>query len=120
MAEDLLDYWVRHIRAIFPADAWVNSLFSNDDYLIQVDWKLQDDSENATRRSKIVITIKEQAINDYLDKNKEDRELSDIRLEKFICERYNHFISDNNGDSNQQGSTEKWLISKDVINRNQG
>jgi hypothetical protein len=118
MAEDLLDYWVRLIKTIFPANAWINSLFSNNDYLIQIDWKLQNDSENPTKRSKkIVIIIKELAINDYLDKNKKDREISDILLEEFICGRYNHFISDNDMDTQQHASTEKWLISKDVMNR---
>jgi hypothetical protein len=120
MAEDLLDRWVRLIKKIFPANAWINSLFSNDDYLIQINWKLQNGSENPTKRSKIVIIIKESAINDYLDKNKTDRETFNILLEGFICERYNHFISDNNIDTNQQALTGKWIVSKDVMNRNQG
>lgn len=117
MAEDLLDYWVRLIKAIFPANAWINSLFSNNDYLIQIDWKLQNDLENPTKRSrKIMIIIKELAINEYLDKNKKDREISDLMFSKFICERYNHFISDNDIDTTPHASTEKWLISKEVIN----
>ena len=115
MAEDLLDYGVRLIKTIFPANAWINSRFSNNDYLIQIDWKLQNDSENSTKRSKkIEIIIKEGVINDYLDKNKKDRDLSDIILKEFFCERYNHSISDN--DTNQYASKKTWLISRDVIN----
>lgn len=105
MAENTLDRWVRLIKKISPANAWINSLFSNDDYLIHTNWKLQNDSENPTKRSKMVIIIKELVIKDYLDKNKKDRETSDILMEGFICERYNHFISDNNIDANQQAST---------------
>jgi hypothetical protein len=117
MAEDLLDYWVRLIKTIFPANAWINSRYSNNDYLIQIDWKLQNDSENTTKRSnKIEIIIKEGVINNYLDKNKIDRDLSDIILKEFFCERYNHSISDNDIDTNQHVSTKTWLISKDVIN----
>jgi len=117
MAEDLLDYWVRLIKAIFPANAWINSRFSNNDHLIQIDWKLQNDLENPNKRSKkIEIIFKEGAIEDYLDKNKKDRELSDIMLKEFIRERYNHFISDNDIHTNQYASTEKWLISRDVLN----
>ena len=117
MAEDLLDYWVRLIKTIFPANAWINSRFSNNDYLIQIDWKLQNDSENPTKRSnKIEIIIKEGVINDYLNKNKIDRDLSDIILKEFICEPYNHSISDNAIDTNQHASTKAWLISRDVIN----
>jgi len=117
MAEDLLDYWVRLIKTIFPANAWINSRFSNNDHLIQIDWKLQNNSENPTKRSKkIEIIIKGSAIEDYLDKNKKDRELSDILLKEFICERYNHFISDNDIHTNQYASTETWSISRDVIN----
>ena len=117
MAEDLLDYWVSLLKNIFPANAWINSLFSNNDYLMQIDWKLQNDSKNPTKRSKrIVIIIKELAINDYLDKNEKDREASDIMLQTFICERYNQFISDNDIDTHQPASAEKWFISKDVMN----
>jgi hypothetical protein len=70
-----------------------------------------------TKRSKkIEIIIKEGAIEDYLDRNKKDRELSDIMLKEFICGRYNRFISDNDIHTNQYASTEKWLISRDVLN----
>jgi hypothetical protein len=117
MAEDLLDYWVRLIKTILPANARINSRFSNNDYLIQIAWKLQNDSEIPTKRlKKIDIIIKERTIEDYLDKNKRDRELSDIILKEFIYEQYNHFISDNDFHTNQYASTRKWLISRDVLN----
>jgi len=116
MAEDLLDYWVRLIKTIFPANAWINSRFLNNDHLIQIDWKLRNDSENQIRRSKkIEIIIKAGAIEDYLDKDKKDRELSDLMLKEFICRRYDHYISDEDIHANQYASTERWLISKDVI-----
>ena len=75
-----------------------------------------------TRRSqpsvqkKIDIIIKERTIEDYLDKNKKDRELSDIILKEFISKQYNQFISDNVLPANQYASTRKWLISRDVLN----
>jgi hypothetical protein len=117
MAEDLLDYWVRLIKTIFPANAWITSRFSNNDHLIQIDWKLENDSENPNKRSKkIEIIIKEGAIEDYLDKNKKDRELSDILLKEFICERLNHFSSNNDIYATQYVPMEKWLISGDVLN----
>jgi hypothetical protein len=116
MAEDLLDYWVRLIKTIFPANAWINSRFSNNDYLIQIDWKLQNDSENTTKRSKrIEIIIKEGVINHYLDKDKKDRVLSDIILKEFFCARYNDSISDNNIDTNQYAPTKTWLIPRDIL-----
>ena len=117
MAEDLLDYWVRLIRTIFPANARINSRVSNNDHLIDIDWKLQNDSEYPAKTSKkIEMVIKERTIDDYLDKNKIDRELSDILLKNFIRERYNHFIFDYDVHSNQYASKVKWLISMDVLN----
>ena len=117
MAEDLLDFWVRLITPIFPTNAWIVSRFSKNNHIIQIDWKLGNDPQKPSKRSKTIeITIKEDAIEDYLDKNKKDRELSDIMLKEFICERYNHFISDNDIHANQYASTEKWLISRDVLN----
>ena len=117
MAEDLLDYWVRLIKTIFPANAWITSRFFNNDHLIQIDWKLGNDPNNSNKRSKkIEIIIKEGAIDDYLDKNKRDRELSDIMLKEFICERFKHFSSNNDFYSTQYVPKEKWLISRDVLN----
>ena len=105
MAENMLDCWVRLIKAISPANALIHSRFSNNDYLIQINWKLQNDSESPTKHSKSDIIIKELIIEDYLDKNKKDRETSDIMMKGFICERYNHFIPDNDFHTNQQAST---------------
>lgn len=117
MAEDLLDYWVRLIKTIFPANAWITSRFFNNDHLIQVDWKIDNDPNNPNKRSrKIEIVIKERTIENYLDKNKEDRELSDILLKKFIGERYSHLRSDNDLYPTPYAPKETWLISKDVLN----
>jgi hypothetical protein len=117
MTEDILDYWVRLITTIFPEKAWITSRFLNDDCLIQIDWKLENDPKNPNKRSKkIEIIIKKDVIEDYLDKNKKDRELFDTLLKEFMCERYNHFISDDDIHSTQYAPTKKWLISKDVLN----
>jgi len=117
MAEDLLDYWVRLIKTIFPQNAWITSCFVNDDCLIQIDWKLENDPKNPNKRSKkIEIIIKESVIKDYLDKNKNDRELSDTMLKELICERYHHFISDNDIQNKQYAPMKKWLISRDALN----
>ena len=119
MAEDLLDQWVRLIKTIFPAHAWITSRLSNNDHIIQIDWKLGDDPKHPNKRSKkIEIIIKEDAIENYLGKNKEGRELSDILLKEFIHERYNHFSPNNNdNDTAQYVPKEKWLICKNVLTR---
>jgi hypothetical protein len=117
MAEDLLDYWVRLIKTIFPANAWITSRFFNNDHLIQIDWKLNNDPKHPNKRSnKIEIIIKEGAIEDYLEKNKKDRELSDIMLKEFICERFNRFSSDNDIYAPQHATKEKWFIYTDSLN----
>jgi hypothetical protein len=118
MTEDLLDYWVRLIKTIFPENAWITSRFFNNDHLIQIDWKLENDPKNPNKRSKkIEIIIKEGAIEDYLNKNKKDRELSDIMLKEFICERFNHFSSNDDIYATHHVAKENWLISRDVLNR---
>jgi hypothetical protein len=119
VAEDLLDYWVRLIKTIFPTNAWINSRFSKNDYLIEIDWKLENGSVNKIKRSKkIAIIIKEAVIKDYLDKNKKNRDLSDIILKEFVYGRYTHSISDNGVETNQYASVKPWIISRDVINCN--
>ncbi|MBN1665369.1 MAG: hypothetical protein JW943_17370 [Deltaproteobacteria bacterium] len=117
MAEDLLDYWVRLIKTVFPENAWITSSFSNEDHLIQIDWKLGNDPRQPDKRSKkIEIVIKEGAIDDYLDKNKQGRESADIMLKEFIRKRYDHFIYDDDGHASPYASAQRWLINKDVFN----
>ena len=116
MAEDLLDYWVRLIKPIFPTNAWIASRLSDGDHLIQIDWRLENDPHQPNKRSrKIQIIIQEEAIDYYLDKNKAERELSDIKMKKWISERYNHFNPDHDAHTSRYVSTDKWRISRDVL-----
>ena len=117
MTEDLMDYWVRLIKPIFPTNAWIVSQFSDNDHIIQIDWNLDKNTKRSNKRSKkIQIIIKEDAIDQYLDKNKQDRELYGDTLKQFIGERYNHFNPDNDALTNRSVRTERWLVSKDILN----
>jgi len=117
MAEDLMDYWVRLIKPIFPTNAWIVSHFSDNDHIIQIDWNIDNNTKRSNKRSKkIQIIIKEDAIDQYLDKNKHDRELYGDTLKQFIGERYNHFNPDNDALTNRSVRTERWLVSKDILN----
>jgi hypothetical protein len=117
MTEDLLDYWLRLITPIFPKNAWIVSSLSDGNHLIQIDWKLENDPHQPNKRSrKIQITISEKAIDHYLDKNKTDRELSDINLKKSILERYNSFDPDYDAQTTKSVATARWLISREVLN----
>jgi len=116
MSEDLLDYWLRMIRPIFPTNAWIASSLSHGDYLIQIDWRLENNPRHANKRSrKIQIIVKEQAIDDYLDKNKNERALSDNKMIQWLSERYNQFSSEQDAPTPRTISTEKWCISRDFL-----
>ena len=116
MTEDLLDYWIRIIKPHLPANVWVAARLSGEDYLIQIDWKLENDPHQRKKRSrKIDIIIKEEVIDDYLKKNKDERALSDIKMKLWISERYNHFTSDQDANVSNSKSPEKWHVSKDVL-----
>jgi|FrelakmetLWP11LW_1041352.scaffolds.fasta_scaffold184747_1 hypothetical protein len=119
MAEDLLDHWVGLITPIFPSNAWIVSRYAENDHFIQIDWKLGNNPKQGNKRSrKIQIIIKEDAIENYLDKNEKDRDVYNIFLKKFICEWYDRFDPDH-GDSTIQSISipiEKWLVSKDFLN----
>ena len=116
MTEDLLDYWLRIITPLFPVNAWIASRFSNGDYEIQIDWRLENDLHQPNKRSrKIMLIIMEEAIDDYLNKNKAERELSDIKMGEWISERYSHFNADHDARSSRYVSADKWSISKDVL-----
>ncbi|MDQ5988184.1 MAG: hypothetical protein CSYNP_03940 [Syntrophus sp. SKADARSKE-3] len=111
MAGDLLDYWVRLIKTIFPANAWIDSRFYNNNYLIQIDWRLENDPEHPNKRSKrIEILIKEGFIEDYLNENTKGRESTDAMLASCICERFNHFKAYDDTYSVQHAAPERWLI----------
>ncbi len=117
MTEDLMDYWVRLIKPIFPTNAWIVPHFADNDHIIQIDWNLDNNTKQSNKRSKkIEIIIKEDAIDLYLDKNKQDRESYGDALKLFISERYNHFNPDNDALTNRSVRTEKWLVSKAILN----
>ncbi len=119
MAEDLLDHWVGLITPIFPSNAWIVSRYSGNDHIIQIDWKLANDLQQKNRRSKkIQITIKEDAIDNYLDKDERARDIYNTFLKRFICERYDRFDPDHDDPTVKAISVpaEKWLVSRDFLN----
>jgi hypothetical protein len=116
MTEDLLDYWLRIITPLFPTNAWIVARLSDGDHLILIDWRLESDPHQPNKRSrKIQIIIPEEAIDDYLDKNKAEREVSDIKMKKWISERYNQFDPNHDAHTSRSVSTDKWRISSDVL-----
>jgi len=117
MTEDLLDFWVRLITPIFPENAWIVSSDFKDNHIILIDWKIRNDPKRPGKRSrKIQVTIKEDAIDDYLNKNKPEREIYSSAIKRLIGKWYNHFNPDNDSLTNRSVPTEKWLISREVLN----
>ena len=117
MNEDLLDYLVRMMRPLFPMNAWIVSGISGGDYIIQIDWKLENDLHHPDERSrKIKIMVSANAIQDYLDHKKERGELYDSRLKSLIYQWYNVFNPHHAGGTTRHTPPEIWLISKDLLN----
>jgi hypothetical protein len=116
MNEDLLDYWLRIIKPLLPMNAWVDSRLSGGGYLIKIDWKLENDPQKHNRRSrKIEIIIKEKVIDDYLNKNKSERELSDTKMKQWISEQYSNFRLDQDPDESESKIPYRWRISSDLL-----
>ena len=47
MSEDLLDYWVRLLKPFFPANAWIVTRYAKDDHIIEIDWNLDNEWDEA-------------------------------------------------------------------------
>jgi hypothetical protein len=115
MTEDLLDHWVRLIKPFFPPHAWIVTRYSGDDHIIEIDWKLDDDPKQPNRRSrKIQIIVSSGAIEDYLNKNKKERELFETMLKKLIHERY--ISPDQQVYAGSSTSLDKLVIARDTLN----
>lgn len=116
MTEDLLDFWVRLIRPFFPANAWIVARYAGEDHLIELDWKLDDDPERPNRRSrKIQITISEEAVEQYLDKDKKEREQFETSLKKLINERFNRPGSEPQVREGSSASADKLRIGRGTL-----
>jgi hypothetical protein len=115
MTEDLLDYWVRLLKPFFPMNAWIVTRYAKDDHIIEIDWNLDNEPGRPNRRSrKIQITISNGAIEDYLDKDKKEREVFECSLTKLIQER---FISpDKEVQAGTSSSADRLFIAKDTLN----
>jgi hypothetical protein len=117
MNEDLLDYLVRMIRPLFPKNACIFSGIFREDYIIQIDWKLENGLQRENKRSrKIKIKFPESAIQDYLDYKTERHELYDSRIKNLIYQWYNVFNPHHDAGTNRFTPTENWLISRDLLN----
>lgn len=117
MTEDLLDYWVRLLKPFFPANAWIVTRYAKDDHIIEIDWNLDNEPGRPNRRSrKIQITISNGAIEDYLDKDKKEREVFESSLTKLIQERYNLIDPDKQAPSGASSSADRLFITKDTLN----
>jgi hypothetical protein len=117
MTEDLLDYWVRLIKPFFPANAWIVTRYAKDDHIIEIDWNLDNEPGRPSRRSrKIQITISDGVIDDYLDKNKKEREAFESSLTKLIQERFNLVDPDKQGQAGTSSSADRLFIARDTLN----
>lgn len=113
MAEDLLDHWVNLIRSIFPAHAWMAADDTRNNHVIQIDWRLDDESKNDQKRSrKIQIIIKQDAIDDYLDKKPSERDVFNMILKEDIRERFDKFDA-----AYGSNRVEIWSFSKDIMQK---
>lgn len=116
MNEDLLDYFVRMMRPLFPMNACIVSSISGGDYIIQIDWKLEDNLHDSNKRSrKVNIKIPENTIDDYLDHKKEQGELYDSRLKAIIYRWYNDFNPHHDAGSTRFIPIENWCISRGLL-----
>ncbi len=117
MNEDLLDYLVNLMRPLFPTNAWIASGISGGDYIIQIDWNLENGFRHQSERSrKIRIKISEDAIHDYLAHKKERGEFYDSRIKSLIFQWYNGFNPHHDTGTTRHAPSENWLISRDVLN----
>ena len=117
MNEDLLDYLVRMMRPLFPMNACFVSDVYGGDYIIQIDWKLENNAHQQNKRSrKIKIKISENAIQDYIDHRNERGEAYDSRLKNLIHQWYSVFNPHHDAVTTRLTPTENWLISRDLLN----
>ena len=63
----------------------------------------------------IEIIIKEAVIDDYLDRNKDERASYEIKMKEWISEHYHDFCLDQDAQTSNSTSPVKWRISRDVF-----
>lgn len=116
MAEDLLDYWIRIFRPLFPVNAWMVGRISGEDHVIQIDWRLESDPRLPRKRSrKIEIIIPAEAIGCYLDKTKAEQASAEARMKNWISEHYVNFDPEHDARSSRAVYAEKWRFSAAVL-----
>jgi len=113
MAQDLLDHWVNQIKSIFPAHAWMAANETRNNHVIEIDWRLDDESKNDQKRSrKIQIIIRQDAVDDYLDKKPLERDVFNMILKEDISERFDKFDA-----THGSKRVEIWSFSKEIMEK---
>ena len=110
--KELYKKWINLIRPLFPNSARFRTYFKSRDYCIAIDWLLKTDLNRPRKKSKVIeITIREEFINDYLEKNADQRIKIDKGLAEFIKQKLSVFDPDHNKTRYQRRPVEEWLVS---------
>ena len=118
MENDLLKKWVELLKPIFPPNAEFRSYVSGD-YYIEVGWKLcnaPDQLNKSSHSRKIQLKITEEAVEDYLQNDPDQRARADNKLKSFVEKKYSEFNPDHNVPPYKSPPVETWVIKTGLLN----
>jgi hypothetical protein len=117
MTLELLNHFQAVVGSGFSKHAEFHSHNESGDICIYVDWKLMDDPDRPSKRSrKIKIRISQSAIEDYSDGRDKDRADADKRLRYFVGEKLKTFEPNHNSQPNIPVPIDEWTLTTEILN----
>ena len=111
------DYW-RFLKRFFPANADFVFFMRDGSLVIRISWKLNDDARRPNKRSRnIILTITEEALEDYLYVDDPVRVDAEEKLAAFVAARLKRFDPHHDEPAHVTPPRDRWRVTSDVFRR---
>jgi hypothetical protein len=117
MADDVGKHFLAIVEDEFPKHGEFRVRRESGDVYIYVDWKLGNDPERPNKRSKkIKICISQEAVEDYMGGDDNDRKIADEKLRRIVAIKFKAFNPEHDVPAHAPVPIEQWTITTEMLN----
>jgi hypothetical protein len=107
--------WSTHLRSVvvrsFSPEARIATVAERPDLVLTISWSLETDPERPSKRSKTIrLVVEEEALLDYADAPRGQRQMGDARLQEHLTEQLMRFDPHHRASFGQDPPVVLWTI----------
>jgi hypothetical protein len=117
MNQNIAQHLASIVAAQFPKHADMARTEEGGDLCLYLDWHLRTDPTRPNKRSKVILVrITREAINDYANREEEQRKSADARLKGFLSHRLASLDPEPIAPAHIVSTPEEWFVDTGMIN----